>query len=90
MKWPKWQIVVGPGDFLPILIGCVFLFLSLPALVLVLLKPDRNSGVIGVPLLVMLAIGVVIGMIFLILGVRTCSYPGTRLYRITHGRFFSR
>src|SRR5712691_2539273 len=52
MKWPKWSIATGDsGDFLPIMIGCIFVFLSLPPFVLLLVMPDRNSGVIGIPLL---------------------------------------
>lgn len=91
MRWPKWSIAAqDSGDFLPIMIGCVFLLLSVPGFLLLLLKPDRNSGVIRVPLLVMLGIGIVVGLAFLIFGLRICSYPGTLLYRITHGRLFSR
>ena len=90
MKRPRWHIAVSPGDFLPILIGEIFLVLSLPGFILLWLKPDRNSGVIGVPLLVMLGSGIVIGIAFLFFGLRICSFPGTRLYRITHGRIFSR
>jgi hypothetical protein len=64
--------------------------MSLPAFVLLLVMPDRNSGVIGIPLLVWLGIGIVIGVIFVVYGLRTCSFPGSWLYRLTHGRIFSR
>jgi hypothetical protein len=90
MKWPKWQIALDTGDFLPVLIGIVIIVLSLPGFLLVWLKPDRNSGVIGVPLLVILGAGVLIGFGFLFFGLRICAFPGTWLYRITHGRMFSR
>ena len=91
MKWPKWSIATGDsGDFLPIMIGCIVLFLSVPAFVLLLLMPDRNSGVIGVPLLVWLGVGIAIGVIFFIYGLQICSVPGSWLYRITHGRIFTR
>jgi len=91
MKWPKWSIATGEsGDFLPIMIGCIFIFVSLPAFVLLLVNPDRNSGVIGIPLLVCLGIGIIIGTIFLVFGLRICSSPGSLVYRITHGRIFTR
>ena len=91
MKWPKWSIATGDtGDFLPIMIGGIFLFLSVPAFVLLMVMPDRNSGAIGIPLMIWLGVGIVVGVIFLIYGLRLCSFPGTWLYRITHGRIFTR
>jgi hypothetical protein len=91
MKWPKWSIATGDShDFLPIMIGCIFLLVSLPAFVLLLVKPDHNSGAIGIPLLIWFGVGIVIGTIFVIFGLRICSYPGSLLYRITHGRIFPR
>jgi hypothetical protein len=91
MKWPSWSIANGAsGDFLPIFIGCIILLMSLPAFVLLLVMPDRNSGVIGVPLLVWLGVGIIIGVIFVVYGLRLCSLPGSWLYRITHGRIFTR
>jgi hypothetical protein len=91
MKWPKWSIATGEEhDFLPILIGCMFLLVSLPAFVLLLVNPDRNSEVIGIPLLIWFGFGVIIGTIFVIFGLRICSSPGSLLYRITHGRIFTR
>jgi hypothetical protein len=91
MKWPKWSIATGEsGDFLPIMIGSLFLLISLPAFVLLLVNPDRNSGAIGTPLLVWFGAGVIIGAIFVIFGLRICSSPGSLLYRITHGRIFTR
>ena len=91
LKWPDWSITSGqPGDFLPTFIGCILLFMSLPAFVLLLVMPDRNSGVIGVPLLVWLGIGIVIGVIFVVYGLRIYSLPGSWVYRITHGRIFTR
>jgi hypothetical protein len=87
----KWSIATGDtGDFLPILFGGLFLFVSLPAFLMLLFNPDRNSGAIGVPLLVVLGGGILVGVIFVIFGLRICSPPGSRLYRITHGRIFSR
>jgi hypothetical protein len=91
MKWPKWTIATGDsGDFLPLLFGGMFLLVSLPAFLMLLFNPDRNSGAIGVPLLVFLGGGILIGVIFIIFGLRICSAPGSRLYRITRGRIFSR
>lgn len=90
MKWPKWSIATpASGDFLPILIGCVFLLISLPAFVMVVFNSDRHSEPIAAVLLVMLGGGIIIGIFFVILGLRVCSLPGSRLYRITHGRIFS-
>ena len=91
MKWPKWSIATGDsGDFLPIVIGGIVLLLSLPAFVLLLVMPDRDSGAIGIPLLVWLGFGIIIGVVFVIFGLRTCSFPGSWVYRITHGRIFTR
>ena len=91
MKWPRWSIMSGErNDFLPIVIGVILLFMSLPAFVTVLWMPDRNSGAIGTPLLVVLGAAIILGLGFLVLGIRVCSDPGSLPYRITHGRFFSR
>lgn len=91
MKWPKWSIATGDSnDFLPLMIGGIFLFISLPGFVLLLVKPDRNSSVIETPLLVWLGIGVIIGVVFVIFGLRICSCPGSLVYRITHLRIFRR
>jgi hypothetical protein len=91
MKWPKWSIATSDShDFLPVLLGCVFLFISLPGFVLMLFNSDRGAGSLVLPLLVLLGGGVIIGVIFLILGLRIIAFPGSWLYRITHGRIFSR
>lgn len=90
MKWPKWSISNGSGDFLPLIMGAIVLLYSVPGFIMVLWKPDRNSGVIGVPLLCILGLGIVIGLSFIVLGLRYCSSPGSLLYRLSHGRIFSR
>jgi hypothetical protein len=90
MKWPKWEISTGRGDFLPLMIGCVLLFLSLPSFCFLLLFPDSNSGVLGTPLLIILGTGIVSGIAFVVLGVRLMATPGTLPYRIAHGRLFWR
>lgn len=90
MRWPKWQISAGPGDFLPIVIGGVLLFISLPAAVLLLLYPDRNSGLLQAPLVGLLVLGVLFGIGFLLLGIQHCSEPGSLPYRLAHGRLFKR
>ena len=91
MKWPKWSIATpASGDFLPIMIGCVFLLLSLPGFFMVLLNADRGSEAIALPLLIILGGGIILGAFFVILGLRICSFPGSWVYRITHGRIFSR
>ena len=90
MKWPKWSISRGRGDFLPIVIGCILVLTSLPAFVMLLWKPDRNSGIIGTPLLFILGFGIITGIAFIVVGIRLCVFPGSLAYRIAHGRFFSR
>ena len=90
MKAWKWQIAAGPGDFLPLLIGCVLLFLTVPPFATMLLAPIENSGVIGTPLLVVLGTGILLGFGFIVLGVQLLSTPGSLVYRLAHGRFFRR
>ena len=82
-----WRIVTTRGDFLPFWIGFVCLLVSLPAFLLLLLAPDRDAGVITKPLLVILGLGTIVGFGFIVLGVQICSTPGSRLYRLSHGRF---
>ena len=90
MRWPKWSIATSePGDFLPILIGCVFLFLSLPGFVLLLVNADHGSAPIAQPLLVLLGAGILLGAGFIVFGIRICSYPGSLAYRLTHARIFT-
>jgi hypothetical protein len=64
--------------------------MSLPAFVMVLWRPDCNSGAIGLPLLVVLGAGIIFGLGFVVLGIRVCADPGSLLYRLSHGRFFGR
>ena len=92
MKRGKWQIAAGPGDFLPLLIGCTLLFLSVPALLVLVFGPDQNqnSGVLGAPLLVIHIAGIILGLGFVVLGVQLLSTPGSLVYRLAHGRFFRR
>ena len=87
---PRWSFVVGPGDFLPLLIGCVLLLISLPALIVLLLSPDKNWGLLGPPVLVILGLGTLLGLGFVVLGLQYCTQPGSFWYRLAHGRFFSR
>lgn len=90
MKPRRWSIASGPGDFLPLVIGGVMLFVSVPAFVVLLVAADRNWGVLGAPVLVILGTGIVLGLGFLVLGIQLCSEPGSVVYRIAHGRIFSR
>jgi hypothetical protein len=87
---PRWRIVLGPGDFLPLVIGCVLLFISLPGFTVLLLVKDRNWGVLGPPVIVILGLGTLLGLGFLVLGLQHCTRPGSFWYRLVHGRFFSR
>lgn len=92
MKWPKWSIRTGGETYdpLPFLIGCLLMLMSVPALLMLILRPDRNAGVLAVPLFVLLAIGAIIGFLFFGYGLRIMASPGSWLYRITHGRIFTR
>lgn len=86
----RWRLATGPGDFVPIFIGCILLFVSLPAFLLLLLAPESNYGIIGPPMLALLGIGVLLGAGFLVRGVQLCATPGSLAYRIAHGRLFRR
>lgn len=89
MKWPKWSIVAPiPGDFLPALIGCVFMFISLPGFIMLLVNADRGSAGLAGLLLVVLGAGIVLGAGFIVLGIRVCACPGSLAYRLTHGPIF--
>lgn len=91
MKWLRSPLTeYEQGDFLPIVIGCSLLFLSLPGFIMLLVDADRGSFGIALPLLVLFGVGNVLGLGFLLFGIRLCSYPGSLTYRITHGRIFSR
>ena len=89
MRARRWRFASGRGDFLPLVIGGVMLFMSLPAFVLLLLAPDSNPGIFGLPLLTMLGAGAIFGIGFIIVGIRVCARPGSLAYRIAHGRFYS-
>lgn len=78
------------GDFLPILIGGVVLSLSLPAFVMLLVDADPGAAALSLSLLVLFAAGILLGLGYLWVGIRVCSYPGSLPYRITHGRLVSR
>jgi hypothetical protein len=90
MRLPKAMMGAGPGDFIPLLTAVVMLALSLPALVLLLLDPNKNWGVLGPPVIVILSCGVLLGLGFLVRGIQLCSTPGSLMYRIAYGRLFSR
>ena len=91
MTWIKSPLTTyDRGDFLPIVIGCVLLFLSLPPFIMLLVEPDSGSLVLVVPLLALFAVGNTLGFVFLWFGIRLCSYPGSLTYRLTHGRTFPR
>lgn len=85
---PKISIGSGPGDFMPLVIGVVFLFISVPGFVLLLLESGENFGGLDLPVLAILGAGVVLGLAFVVNGVQLCSEPGSLLYRVSHGRIF--
>jgi hypothetical protein len=91
MKWPIWSITTTDShDFLPLMFGIMFLLLSAPPFFMVMFNADQSAGAFVTSLLIVLGGGIVIGTSFVIFGLRICSFPGSRLYRITHGRFFWR
>jgi hypothetical protein len=91
IKNGKWEIATGPGDFLPLVVGCGLLFLTVPPFVTVLSGLDnQDTGVLGMPVMSILGGGIVIGFGFLILGIQLLSTPGSLVYRLAHGRLFWR
>jgi hypothetical protein len=86
----RWHFAAGRGDFLPIVVGGVMVFVSWPAFFLLLFAPESNPGIFWIPLLVILGAGAVFGAAFVIRGIQMCAPPGSLAYRIAHGRFFSR
>ena len=89
MRRPRFSIASGPGDFMPLLIGSVILFVSLPGFILMLLDTEF-TGILGGPVTVMLGLGVLLGLAFVVAGIQACSEPGSLIYRISHGRIFKR
>ena len=88
MKRLRFSIGSGPGDFMPLVIGAVFLFISAPGFVLLLLQSGEDFGGLDLPVLAILGAGVILGLVFLVYGLRLCSEPGSLLYRLSHGRIF--
>ncbi len=91
MKWMTSPLIkYEPGDFVPIIIGSVLVFLSLPPFIMLLAGDDGGAFVLAAPLLALFGVGNLLGFGFLWFGIRLCSYPGSHTYRTTHGRTFSR
>ena len=90
MKRWKWQIAAGPGDFLPVLIGCVMLFLALPPFLILIFGSEQESSGLIKPVLFIITVGLLTGVGFVILGVQLLAMPGSLVYRLAHGRFFRR
>lgn len=78
----------GPGDFMPLVIGAVFLLIAVPGFVLLLLETGEDLGGLDLPILAILGVGVILGLAFLVHGLQLCSEPGSLLYRLSHGRIF--
>jgi hypothetical protein len=85
---PKFSIGSGPGDFMPLVIGAVFLFISVPGVVLLLLESGEDFGGLDLPVLAILGGGAILGLAFVVNGLQLCSEPGSLLYRLSHGRIF--
>lgn len=91
MTWMKSPFTkYDRGDFMPILLGCVLLFFSLPPFVMLLVDADPGSMGLAIALLVLFGFGNILGLGLLLYGIRLCSYPGSLTYRIAHGRVLSR
>lgn len=88
MKTPSFSIGSGPGDFMPLVIGVIFLFLSVPGFVLLLIETGEDFGGLDLPVLTTLGAGVTLGLAFLANGMQLCCEPGSLLYRLSHGRLF--
>jgi hypothetical protein len=87
MRWLASSLLNSePGDFLPTLVGTVILFISLPGLIMLLVNADPGSGVVAVALMVLFGAGALLGLCFVVVGIRLCSYPGSLAYRLTRGR----
>jgi hypothetical protein len=85
---PKLSIGSGPGDFMPLVIGAVFLFISVPGFVSLLLESGEDFGGLDLPVLAILGAGVILGLAFVVNGLQLCSEPGSLLYRLSHGRIY--
>jgi hypothetical protein len=88
VRRPRFAIGSGPGDFMPLLIGAIFLFISVPGFVLLMAESGEDFGGLDLPVLSILGAGVILGLVFLVNGVQLCSEPGSLLYRLSHGRIF--
>ena len=73
---------------MPLIIGGVFLFISAPGFVLLLIESGEDFGGLDVPVLAILGVGVILGLAFLVYGLQLCTEPGSLLYRLAHGRIF--
>src|SRR3954454_7663308 len=88
VKRLRFSIGSGPGDFMPLVIGGVFLFISAPGFVLLLIQNGEDFGGLDLPVLGLLGAGVILGLVFLVYGLQLCCEPGSLLYRLAHGRIF--
>jgi hypothetical protein len=88
VKRAKFSIGSGPGDFMPLVIGAVFLFISVPGFILLLAETGEDFGGLELPVLTILGVGVILGLVFLVNGLQLCAAPGSLLYRLSHGRIF--
>jgi hypothetical protein len=73
---------------MPLVIGVVFLFISVPGFVLLLAESGEDFGGLALPVLAILGAGVILGLAFLVNGLQLCSEPGSLLYQLSHGRLF--
>jgi hypothetical protein len=90
MKSRKWNLVTERGDFLPIMVGIILLGYSIPTILLILLRADPGSSALSTPLLILFIAGTLIGLTFIVWGLRVCTTPGSFWYRLVYWRFFGR
>lgn len=79
-RWVEWrQSMLGQqGDWLPIVIGVMLILISGPPFVAVAIYPDPNSGALVLPLLILFATGLALGVAFALVGIWLCARPGFR------------
>ena len=79
-RWVEWRhsMLGHKGDWLPIVIGVMLILISGPPFVAVAIYPDPNSGALALPLLILFATGLALGLAFALVGIWLCARPGFR------------
>jgi hypothetical protein len=79
-RWIEWRrsMLGHRGDWLPIVIGSMLILISGPPFVADAIFPDPNSGALVLPLLILFATGLALGLAFGVVGIWLCARPGFR------------